>query len=166
MHAPVIIRKGLKTDLQAVLGLIRELAVFEKAPNEVTVTLQSMEQDGFGPDAVYQVHVAETDGTIVGIAIFYTAYSTWKGKYIYLEDLIVTEAWRGKGVGSKLFDSVAAYAANNHAVLMKWQVLDWNTPAIEFYKKYGASIENEWLNGRLTKEQLATFRHKPIFTEL
>ena len=166
MHTPVIIRLGTKDDLGAVLGLIRELAIFEKCPNEVKVNLEGMEKDGFGPDAIFTVHVAEVDKEVVGIAIFYTAYSTWKGKFIFLEDLYVKETWRGKEIGRKLFDSVAAYAASVHAAFLKWEVLDWNTPAIEFYKKYNATIDSEWLKGRLKKEQLAEFRHKPIFTEL
>jgi len=167
MHTPVIIRQGTKADLEAILSLIRELALFERMPDAVTVTLESMEKDGFGENPIYTAHVAEVDGIIVGMAIFFTYYSTWKGKCIYLEDLIVKEAWRRKSIGRKLFDSVAAYSAEVHANLLKWQVLDWNVNAIEFYNTYDSTIDKgEWLNGRLTKEQLAEFRHRPIFTEL
>ena len=166
MHTPITIRKGTKADVPALLGLVKELALFEKCPDEVTVTAEGMEHDGFGPEPIYHVHVAEADLKVVGMAIFYVAYSTWKGKFIYLDDLYVQEDWRGKQVGAKLFDSVAAYAANEHAALLKWQVLDWNTPAQEFYKKYHATIETDWWNGKLTKDQLAEYRHRPIYTEL
>lgn len=138
------VRFGEKRDLPAVLGLIRELAEFEKAPEQVITTVESMENDGFGEKPVFKFIVAEADGIIVGMALFFTKYSTWRGKGLYLDDLIVTESFRGKGIGSKLLDAVFAEAKAMNAQQIHWQVLDWNTPAIEFYKKVGARIEAEW----------------------
>jgi GNAT superfamily N-acetyltransferase len=143
------IRKGNKDDLPRVLELIRELALFEKAPDEVENTVKDMEEDGFGQDAAYKLLVAEMDNKIVGIAVYFIKYSTWKGKGIYLDDLLVTEEYRGKGIGKKLFDEVIDEAKKINAKQMHWQVLDWNTPAIDFYKKYGASIDAEWLDCKL-----------------
>lgn len=142
----VIIRKGQKSDLPQVHELIRELALFEKAPEQVITSVESMEKDGFGEHPVYRLLVAETENKIVGIAVFFTKYSTWRGKGIYLDDLIVTESYRGKGIGAKLLNAVFAEAKLIGAKQIHWQVLDWNTPAIEFYKKVGASVEAEWFD--------------------
>lgn len=154
----IVIRKGRKTDLPAVLGLVNELAEFEKAPDAVTNTVAEMELDGFGPNPVFGFHVAEVDQQIAGIALYFIKYSTWKGKGFYLDDLIVTEKLRGKGIGRKLLDAFMQEAKNNGAKQVHWQVLDWNTPAIEFYKKVGASIEAEWLDCKMTEEQIQDYK--------
>ena len=142
----VLIRKGKKKDLPAVFELICELAIFEKAPEQVTNTVRDMEADGFGKNPVFDFYVAELNDKIVGIAVYFTKYSTWKGKGLYLDDLLVTEEHRRKGIGKKLFDQIIIEAKNMNARQMHWQVLDWNMPAIDFYKKYGATIDSEWLD--------------------
>ena len=154
-----VLRRGVEADLPAVLALIQELAAYERAPDAVTNTLEDMERDGFGPQPIFGFFVLEdAAGHIVGLALFYTAYSTWKGRMLYLEDLVVTEAARRGGYGRRLFDAVVAEARATGAKRLKWQVLDWNEPAINFYKKLGANIEDEWLNGNLDAAQLAAYR--------
>ncbi len=142
----VHIRVARREDCPRILELIHELAVFEKAPDEVTVTLAEMEDCGFGDRAIWQSLVAEVDGKIEGIALHYDRYSTWKGRRLYLEDLIVTEKLRGSGIGKRLLDELMAYAKEQKYNGMVWQVLDWNQPAINFYKKYNAKFEDEWVN--------------------
>jgi GNAT superfamily N-acetyltransferase len=152
------LRRGYEADLPQVLGLIRELAEFERAPEAVTNTLEAMRRDGFGPAPIFGFFVLEdTAGTIIGLALYYTAYSTWKGRMLYLEDLVVTESARRGGFGRLLFEAVVAEARATGAQRLKWQVLDWNEPAITFYKKLGANIESEWLNGNLSQADLAEF---------
>ena len=136
------------------LALIKELAAYEKAPLEVTNTMERMEADGFGSHPSFFAHVAELEGAIVGVAIYYKAYSTWKGNYIYLDDIIITAEMRGKGIGKKLFDAVGAFAKDCNANLLRWHVLEWNEPAINFYKKYDATLDPEWITCKLKKEQL------------
>ena len=148
------LRVAVKEDCPRLLDLVHELALFEKAPEEVTVTLEEFEEAGFGENPVWKTFVAEVDGVIVGFALYYIRYSTWKGCRMYLEDLIVTESWRGKGVGKLLFDRLIIEAREMGFNGMTWQVLDWNEPAIKFYKKYEADISSGWLNGSLSKEQL------------
>ena len=148
------LRVAVKEDCPRLLDLVHELALFEKAPEEVTVTLKEFEDAGFGEKPVWKTFVAEVDGVIVGFALYYIRYSTWKGCRMYLEDLIVTESWRGKGVGKLLFDRLIVEAREMGFNGMTWQVLDWNEPAINFYKKYEADISPGWLNGSLSKEQL------------
>ncbi len=143
------IRKATKADITPIYNLINELALFEKAPNEVSNTTTQMAIDGFTVNKIFDAFVAETDGTIIGAAIVYFRYSTWKGKCLYLEDLIVTEKHRGNGAGKLLFDQCIAFGRENNCNRMNWQVLDWNTPAIDFYKKYDADLEEEWINGSL-----------------
>lgn len=143
------IREGEKKDLPAALELIRELAHYEKASQEVTNTVEMMERDGFGENPVFGFIVAEEDGIIYGLSIYYWRYSTWKGKRIYLEDLIVTESRRGLGMGKLLFDKTKEIGKRAGATGMMWQVLDWNEPAINFYRKYNSSIEAGWLNCHL-----------------
>ena len=145
----LLIRKGTKLDLPSVLDLINELALFEKAPEQVINTVNDMEKDGFGKNPVFNFYVAELNNTIVGIAVYFIKYSTWKGKGLYLDDLFVTEKFRGKGIGKKLFDIIIEEAKNENAKQLHWQVLDWNTPAINFYKKYGATVDAEWLDCKL-----------------
>ena len=148
------IRMGLVDDVGAALQLIQELALYEKAPDEVEVTEKTMIRDGFGEDPLYRLWVAELEGTIVGIAICYVRYSTWKGPMLYLEDLVVTESHRKKGIGKSLFLTTAKFARNMGYNGMVWQVLDWNTPAIDFYKYFGAQLDPEWINGKLNRNQL------------
>ena len=139
------------------MELIRELAEYENAPEQVTLTLEIMEQDGFGPDPIYGFYVAEKDYRIVGMALFYYRYSTWKGKTLFLEDIIVTLDERGKGIGTALFEQVIKKAGAEKCLRMSWQVLDWNEPGIEFYKRYGANFDDGWLNCDLYKEQIDKF---------
>ncbi|MBI2271787.1 MAG: GNAT family N-acetyltransferase [Bacteroidetes bacterium] len=152
-----MIRKGFKEDLPAVLNLIKELAEFEKEPHEVVVTLQDMEHDGFGENPIFKFFVAEVDKKIVGMALYFIKYSTWKGKCVYLDDIIVTQPYRRKGIGKLLFEAVVKATVEMRARRLEWQVLDWNTPAIEFYKQYDSKFMKAWLSCRLTDEQLNKF---------
>ncbi|MGZ3756654.1 MAG: N-acetyltransferase family protein [Mucilaginibacter sp.] len=151
------IRVATKEDCPRLLELINELALYEKAPEEVTVTLAEFEDAGFGKLPVWKAFVAEIDGTIVGLALYYIRYSTWKGCRLYLEDLVVTEECRGKGVGKQLFEQIVLEAKQQGFNGMTWQVLDWNEPALNFYKKYEAGIESGWLNASLSKDQLLNY---------
>jgi GNAT superfamily N-acetyltransferase len=149
------VRTGIKADLPRVLELIKELALYEKAPHEVTNTLELMEHDGFGPNPIYGFFVAENgENRIVGLSLYYWRYSTWKGKRLYLEDIIVTESERGYGVGKLLFDRTMQHALDENCTGMMWQVLDWNEPAINFYKKYGSKLDGEWVNCQLERSQI------------
>lgn len=150
----ITIREGIKSDLPQVLDLIKELAEYERAPHEVINTVALMELDGFGPNPIYGFFVAEQEDRIIGLSLFYWRYSTWKGKRLYLEDIIVTETERGNGIGKRLFDRTMQHALDQHCSGMMWQVLDWNEPAINFYKKYGAKLDDEWINCTLEKDQL------------
>ena len=152
------IRLGTAADLPQVLTLIQELAAFEREPDAVETTLESMQQDGFGERPVFEFFVAEDDQKIVGLALYFYSYSTWKGKCIYLEDLIVTEAYRGRGLGRRLLDRVVMQAQEENAKRVVWQVLDWNTPAIEFYESLGAARLPEWITCRLTEEQIREYQ--------
>ena len=136
------------------LALVQELAVFERAPNEVTVSEQHMLEAGFGEDPVWVGWVAEAEGAIVGMAVCYERYSTWKGRRLYLEDIIVTEKARRLRIGEKLFRQCAAYAVVMNYSGMLWQVLEWNVDAIRFYDRFGAKFSKEWLNGSLELDQL------------
>ncbi|WP_305982351.1 GNAT family N-acetyltransferase [Roseivirga thermotolerans] len=151
------IRKGVKSDLPSVLELIKELAVYEKALHEVEITLEQLEEDGFGEEPVFQFLVATENEEIVGLALYYFRYSTWKGKAIYLEDLVVKESHRGKGYGQKLLDAIVEEARQTGLKQVRWQVLDWNEPAINFYKKLGAHLDDEWINCTLTAKQIANY---------
>lgn len=150
----MIIRRGNIDDLPRALELVTELATFERAADQVTNTVKQMERDGFGPEPIFGFFVAENENGIVGLSLFYWRYSTWKGKRLYLEDIIVTESQRGKGIGKRLFERTLQHALDSNCSGMMWQVLDWNSPAIEFYKKYGSSLTNEWINCTLEKEQI------------
>lgn len=146
----MIIRQGKQEDLPRAFELIKELALYEKAPEQVTNTIDLMIEDGFGSNPVYGFIVAEEDEQIHGMSMYYYRYSTWKGKRLYLEDLIVTENKRGLGIGKKLFEQTLEIAKASGATGMMWQVLDWNEPAINFYKKYNADLEDGWLNCHLS----------------
>lgn len=147
------IRKGTEADIPQALHLVRELADYEKAPDEVEVTNEEMLNWGFGADKQFDFFVALENEVVVGLALYYFKYSTWKGKCLFLEDIIVTEQKRGKGIGKLLFDKVVQVSKELKVRRMEWQVLDWNTPAIEFYKKYDATMDGEWLNCKLTDKQ-------------
>jgi GNAT superfamily N-acetyltransferase len=138
------IRKGKKEDMQGVLALIQELAVFEKEPDAVLITEEDLVRDGFGENPLFQVFVAEVDNDIVGIALYYYRYSTWKGKTIHLEDLVVKDSMRGTGLGYALYSEIIKQAKKDKVRRIDWNVLDWNTTAIEFYKKSGANVLDEW----------------------
>ena len=140
------IRKGEKKDMPATLRLIRELAEYEKASHEVINTIEALEEDGFGENPIFGLLVAEVNDEIVGISLYYYRYSTWKGKRLYLEDIVVTQSLRGNGIGHQLMDATIEFAKQDKCSGMMWQVLDWNTPAINFYKKYNASFDPEWIN--------------------
>lgn len=140
------IRLARPEDCPAMMELIRELAIYEKAEDEVTVSLEAFREAGFGSQPICTAFVAETKGTIVGLSLFYPRYSTWKGLKLYLEDLVVRESLRGQKIGRQLFDRTLAYAKENNYNSLYWQVLDWNEAAINFYKKYDATFDGEWLN--------------------
>ena len=154
------IRPGKKSDLPRVLELIKELAEYERAPHEVTNSVAKMEEDGFGPNPIYGFFVAEDSSGIIGLSLYYWRYSTWKGKRLYLEDIIVTEKHRGKGAGKLLFDRTMEKALEENCTGMMWQVLEWNEPAINFYKKYGAKLDDEWTNCNLEAAQIKTILGK------
>jgi GNAT superfamily N-acetyltransferase len=151
------IRYAVESDCKRMLELIHELAVYERAPDEVTVTLAHFIDAGFGKNQVWKAFVAEVDGHVEGFALFYVRYSTWKGCRLYLEDFIVTEKMRGQGIGKILFEKTVKYAKEQNFSGMVWQVLDWNQPAINFYNKYNAGLENGWLNASLSKEQIQEY---------
>ncbi|NQZ75285.1 MAG: GNAT family N-acetyltransferase [Ekhidna sp.] len=142
----IVIRKGEKTDLPSVLELIKELADYEKSLDQVANTVQQMEEDGFGENPVFGFIVAVENEIIIGTSIYYFRYSTWKGKRLYLEDLVVTESKRGIGAGKALFERTLAIGKELNCTGMMWQVLDWNTPAINFYKNYPTRFEDDWIN--------------------
>jgi len=149
-----IIRKGIKRDLPSVLKLIKELADYENASDQVTITLNDLEQDGFGNHPWYWFLVAEKDNEIIGLSFYWIRYSTWKGKFLFLEDFVIKEEYRRHGIGSKLFEETIKICKQLNLNGMIWQVLDWNSPAIDFYKKFNAEISKDWLNGKLTKQQI------------
>ena len=156
------IRVAQQQDCPRLMELINELALFEKAPEEVTVTLEDFVAAGFGDNPVWKAFVAEKDDFIIGFALYYVRYSTWKGCRMYLEDLIVTEAYRNKGAGMLLMKTLIKEAIQKGFSGMLWQVLDWNEPAIAFYKKLDASFDGSWLNVSIEKEQLKQFDLKDL----
>jgi GNAT superfamily N-acetyltransferase len=143
------IRKGTPEDVPQLFDLVTELAVYEKAPEQVTNTPEQMLKDGFGEHPLFGVLVAEVDGKIVGMSLYYYRYSTWKGKRLYLEDIIITESHRGQGLGKLLFEKTVEEARQSACTGMMWQVLDWNRPAINFYKTFEARFDTEWWNCHL-----------------
>lgn len=142
----ISIRRAEEKDCKRILELVKELAVYEKAPNEVTVTLNHFIESGFGPNPIWWAFVAEVDGVIQGFALYYIRFSTWKGQRLYLEDFLVTEEMRGKGIGKLLFEKILQEAKEKNLNGVQWQVLEWNEPAINFYKKYNAIFDAEWVN--------------------
>ena len=151
----ISIRKGKKSDLPQVLTLINELALYEKAPDEVTLTIEEFENDWESEHPLFHIFVAEEFGVgLVGIALYSYCFSTWHGKRMYLDDIVVTEKMRGRGTGKLLFDEIVREAKKNKVKQIMWQVLEWNKPAINFYKKYNAILDPEWITGKLNVEQL------------
>ncbi|HEX7904075.1 MAG TPA: GNAT family N-acetyltransferase [Chitinophagaceae bacterium] len=142
----ITIRRAVKEDCPRLMELITELAIYEKAPNDVTVTMEHFAESGFGEKPVWWAFVAEMEGVIQGFALYYIRYSTWKGQAMYLEDIIVTESMRGKKIGKFLFEQLIEEAKEKKLKRIIWQVLDWNEPAINFYKKYKADFDGGWLN--------------------
>ena len=140
----MIIRKATKNDMPSVLELIQELATFEKEPDAVVVTVDDLVRDGFSENPLFQCFVAEVDNEIIGMALYYYRFSTWKGKTIHLEDLIVKEDKRGTGAGFALYTEIIKKGKAENVRRIEWNVLDWNTPAIDFYKKSGANVLKDW----------------------
>ena len=140
------IRPATEADCPRMLELVHELAVFERAPQEVTVTMEHFVESGFGDNPVWWALVAEADGDVVGFALYYIRYSTWKGQRMYLEDILVTESWRRKGIGTLLMDALLEEAKEKKFSGIVWQVLDWNESAIKFYEKYKPGFDPEWVN--------------------
>ncbi len=141
------IRPALENDVPQIMELIHELALFEKAPEEVINTAEQMKKDGFGTNPLFKCLVAETSAGIIGFALYYYRYSTWKGKCLYLEDFYIKEDFRNFGVGKLLFDTIIETAKHDNCKRINWQVLDWNEPAIKFYEKYNSGFDKEWWNG-------------------
>jgi len=146
---------AVPADVDDILGLIRELAAYEKAPEEVTITAVDLLHDGFGEQPAFRVLLAKVNGETVGMAFWYFTYSTWKGRELYLEDLVVKPAWRNKGLGGMIFKELLRRASQYHVKRMRWQVLQWNYPALPFYEKYQASVSKEWLNCTLSEDDIA-----------
>ena len=151
------IREGKKEDMAAVLELIKELATFEKEPDAVVVTVEDLERDGFGENPLFYTFIAIIDEQIVGVALYYYRYSTWKGRTIHLEDLIVKEKRRGAGVGYALYKEVIAQGKKDGVRRIEWNVLDWNTPAIDFYKKTGAIVLDDWRVAQMSEIGIDNF---------
>jgi GNAT superfamily N-acetyltransferase len=145
----ISIRRAVPEDCPRLMELIKELAEYEKAPNDVTVTIEHFKASGFGTNPVWWAFVAEEKGVILGFALYYIRYSTWKGQAMYLEDIIVTEKARGRGIGRLLFDQLIEEARAKKFNRIIWQVLEWNEPAINFYRKYNADFDGEWLNASI-----------------
>lgn len=142
----VKVRRAVKEDCQRMMELVRELADYEKAPDEVTITMEHFIESGFGEHPVWWAFVAEVDGVVQGFALYYIRFSTWKGQRMYLEDFYVTEKMRGMGLGKLLFEQLFEEAKSRNFTGIAWQVLEWNEPAINFYKKYNPTFDGEWVN--------------------
>lgn len=154
------LRKATPSDVDHIIALIHELASYEKAAHEVTITREALLQDGFGKNPLYWVILAIKDEEIIGMSFYYIRYSTWKGKCLYLEDLIVKEPYRHTGIGSLLMNATIEEAKKMNAAMIVWQVLHWNTPAIKFYEKYQAEFDKEWVTCKIRKEQYDTLLNK------
>ncbi len=153
----MIIRKGEKKDLPAVLLLINELAIFEKEPDAVIISIQDLERNGFCENPLFKIFVAEVTEEIVGMALYYNRYSTWKGKTIHLEDLIVKEKMRGSGCGFALYSEIIKEGKRQNVRRIEWNVLDWNQPAIDFYEKTGADVKKDWLVAQMDENGINAF---------
>lgn len=153
----IIVRKAIKEDSKSILELIQHLADFENEPEQVEVTLKDIEQDGFGANPLFKAFVAEVDNEVVGMALYYYRYSTWKGKTIHLEDLIVREDMRKKNIGSLLYNAIMKQAFDEKVRRVEWVVLDWNTPARNFYINSGAKILEGWETVQMDEASLKSF---------
>ena len=151
----VHIRKGVRRDVPAIYSLVKELAEYENAGNQLETTIEQMEADAFGKRPLFEFFVAETPvGEIVGAALFYFGYSSWKGKKLYLDDLIVTGEYRRKGIGEKLLDHLVGHALENDVQQIRWHVLEWNKPAISFYEKVGVEFDDEWIMCKMGRDKM------------
>ena len=153
----MIIRKARAEDMEAALELIKELAVYEKEPEAVIVTVEDLIRDGFGDDPLFYCYVAVEDGTIIGMALYYYRYSTWKGRTLHLEDLVVRENQRGTGIGFALYSEIIKTGFDDNVQRIEWNVLNWNTPAIDFYRKSGATVLEDWMVAQMSREQIEEF---------
>lgn len=153
----MIIRKGTTEDMPAVLELIKELAIFEKEPDAVVVTADDLVNDGFSENPLFKTFVAEVDNAIIGVALYYYRYSTWKGKTIHLEDLVVKENKRGTGAGFALYSEIIKQGKRDNVRRIEWNVLDWNTNAITFYEKSGANVLKDWYVVQMDEKGIDTF---------
>ena len=153
-------RLANKQDMPRVLELIQELAIFEKEPDAVEVTISDLENDGFGINPKFTCFVLEIDAIIEGIALVYSRYSTWKGQVLHLEDLIVSKASRGKGLGTQLLDTVVKHAKALGVKRVSWEVLDWNEPAIDFYESKGANVMRDWNVVHLDEKAINNYLNK------
>lgn len=153
----ILIRRATKQDSPIILGLIQELAIFEREPDAVLVSLTDIENHGFGPSPLFDCLVAEVDGKVVGMALFYPRYSTWKGPTLHLEDLIVTQEMKGRGIGSKLYHQFIKLAYDQGLERIEWNVLDWNTPAVSFYEKSGANVLSDWRTVQMHRNEMEQF---------
>ncbi len=156
------IRKAQKEDIPAMFGLVKELAEYEKAPQEVVTSEEQMAEDGFGIDSIFRAFVAENTDTneILGMALYYTAYSTWKGKIYFLDDIVVREQYRKYGIGRKLINEMIKEAYENNIPQIRWQVLDWNEPAIKFYESLGVFIDKEWYTCKMSRQNMQEYISK------
>ena len=152
-----LIRKAEKKDSLAILNLIKELALFEKEPESVKLKLSDIENDGFGTKPLFECIVAEINKRIIGMAIYYPRYSTWNGPTIHLEDLIVSEQYKGKGIGTQLYSNFIKMAFNSGVKRVEWNVLDWNSPAINFYKKSGAKVLEDWRSVQMHRSEMKKY---------
>lgn len=152
-----LIRKAEKKDSLAILNLIKELALFEKEPESVKLKLSDIENDGFGTKPLFECIVAEINKRIIGMAIYYPRYSTWNGPTIHLEDLIVSEQYKGKGIGTQLYSNFIKMAFNSGVKRVEWNVLDWNSPAINFYKKSGAKVLDDWRSVQMHRSEMKEY---------
>ena len=152
-----LIRKAEKKDSLAILNLIKELALFEKEPESVKLKLSDIENDGFGTKPLFECIVAEINKRIIGMAIYYPRYSTWNGPTIHLEDLIVSEQYKGKGIGTQLYSNFIKMALNSGVKRVEWNVLDWNSPAINFYKKSGAKVLDDWRSVQMHRSEMKKY---------
>lgn len=157
------IRKATIKDSVAIWALIKELAEFEREPHAVAISVSTLEKDGFGPNPLFECFVAEVDGKVMGMALFYPRYSTWKGATLHLEDLIVTESMKGKGIGTRLYRAFIAYGYELGVQRIEWAVLDWNAPAIAFYKKSGATILEDWFTVQMNPKQMKAYLDSATF---
>ena len=155
-----LIRKAEKKDSLAILNLIKELALFEKEPESVKLKLSDIENDGFGTKPLFECIVAEINERIIGMAIYYPRYSTWNGPTIHLEDLIVSEQYKGKGIGTQLYSNFIKMAFNSGVKRVEWNVLDWNSPAINFYKKSGAKVLDDWRSVQMHRSEMKKYLKK------